>query len=112
MRVTDSMIDAIIDRLNSNKKSNVLIVRKDAYGYSQVSVRYPNSTGESDLSLGNTKKELYYQLKLLEDWLGFNKRPELNIHKCTHKSDSNGESLVRELYGKNVCISCNKEIKK
>jgi len=74
LRITQEMIDIAIDRLN--KVSKCKYVSNNAYGYSQLSMQYPNSTGISDLSLGNTKSELYHQIHFLLDWISFENNEE------------------------------------
>lgn len=74
MRVTQKMLDIAIDHLNSISKCKY--VSNNAYGYSQLAMQHPNSTSISNLSLGNTKAELFYQIQFLNDYLTFEKNKE------------------------------------
>lgn len=74
-RITQKMLDNAIARLQA--ESNFKIVTNDCYGYSQLAAQYPNSTAERDLasSLGDSKKDLYYQIHFLLDWLSIQNDP-------------------------------------
>ncbi len=112
MRITQSMLDQAIERLN--EVSKIHIVSNDSYGYAQLAFRLPNSTGISNLSLGNTKAELYYQITFLLDWLSAESKKSNWQKNCTHFDNFNGRSEIRDrgylhkYIGKIICSSCNK----
>jgi hypothetical protein len=114
-RITQAMLDSAIERLNETTKRQ--FVQNDAYGYSQLAISLPNSTGISTMSLGNTKKELYYQIHFALEVLSKMENQEYDMAKCKHEDRNyNNEvsSLIRDYgtKGKKYCISCHKEFDK
>jgi len=111
-RITQSMLDNAIKRLNQVSKGRY--VPNDAYGYAQLAIQVPNSSGISNMSLGNTKAELYYQICFLLDWLSKEQNKEYHRKSCLHFDNFNmrGEirdrGLIYDYKGKYNCISCNR----
>ena len=101
-RITESMLSHAIDRLNN--ATNNHYTQNNAYGYSQLAIKLPNTTGISNRSLGNTKKELYYQIQFALDILSDLKNPRYDMNLCTHKD------LIRDYDNKKSCLSCDKEL--
>jgi len=82
------MLDHAIESLNSHSKCEY--VTNDAYGYSQLAVHEPNSVGcISNMSLGNTKKELYYQIQFALDWIRKENDPKNHKDFCRHRGELN-----------------------
>ena len=114
-RITQAMLDAAIERLNETTQRQFR--QNDAYGYSQLAISLPNSTGISSISNGNTKKELYYQIHFALDVLEKMENPRYDMTKCKHQ-DTNSQNEVSSLIrdygtkGKKYCISCHKEFTK
>ncbi len=110
LRVSQSMLDAAIKRLNESSKCRY--IPNDCYGYAQLAVQMPNSSGISNMSLGNTKSELYYQIQFLLDWISKEHNKEYHVKSCKHFDDFNmrdefrDRGLIHEYKGKYVCISC------
>lgn len=127
------MLENMVKQLNDISKCRYSLTGS----YSQVGI-YKNSmecTGVSDLSIGNTKKELYYQLRMLLDWHSFEKRSKQDyVKNCTHHDvfnlhsfkdgEKRDESNIREYTetkgkGKNKkevtyyqCLTCKKRLSK
>ena len=79
--------------------------RHDAYGYAQLCACYPNTTGIHDVSMGNTKHELYYQIKFAIDVLAIIKDPDFDLKKCEHGLTFNAKNGL-------VCGYCGKRLSK
>jgi hypothetical protein len=62
-RITEKDLTFAIERLRA--KTGLPFVRNDAYGYSQlaVSVGEHGAISNVNATLGNTKKDLYYQIQ-------------------------------------------------
>jgi len=116
-RITQSDLDRVIKRLNDISKCRY--APNDAYGYAQLALQCPNSSGISNMSLGNTKSELYYQITFLLDWLSAEKNKANRKKSCEHFDNFNSRDefrdrgLIYEYNHKNdkktyCCISCHK----
>jgi hypothetical protein len=78
-RITERDVAFAIERLR--KKTGLPLVRNDAYGYSQlaVSVGEHGAISNVNATLGNTKKDLYYQIQFcLEIINAIEKQEELD----------------------------------
>ena len=60
-RITDRMLDFQLERLNDQTKCRYQIGR--SYGYYHLERASMECTGIDSVSLGNTKRELYYQIQ-------------------------------------------------
>ncbi len=116
-RITDSDLRRVIESLNSVSK--VKYVQNDAYGYAQLAAHVPSSAGcISNMSLGNTKKELYYQIQFCLDWIGKEQNKSYHNALCVHYDNFNSPSefrdrgLVHEYDKKITCGSCGKKFDK
>jgi len=116
-RITQSMLDFAIERLNENSKC--VYVQNNAYGWSQLALGMPNSGGcINTLSNGNSKKELYYQITFLLDWLRYEKNQKNHKASCKHIDDFNrfegkqNRSVSSEYNGKYYCSGCRSYITK
>ncbi len=107
---------------NLNKVSKVKYQSNGAYGYTQLAVSIPNSSGcISTMSNGNTKKELYYQIQFVLDWIRNESSAHYNMNNCRHRDELNhfeGKkdiSLIREYTDKKSnektyqCSCCRQE---
>ena len=115
-RITQKMLDDKIELLNdlSNHRH---FKQNDAYGWSQLAISMPNTTGINTVSLGNTKKELFYQIEVALSIMQYMKNPDYDMKKCKHTGDhdeSKPLDLVRDYgsKGQKYCISCHKEFTK
>jgi len=82
-KVTDSMLEDMIENLNEISKCRYQLGH--SYGMVHLEQASMECTGISIVSQGNTKKELYYQLQTLFDWLSKEKRSKMDyIKNCTH----------------------------
>lgn len=119
-RVTDSMLENLVERLNDISKCRYRL--GGSYGYTSLEKCSMECTGISMVSQGNTKKELYYQLQLLFDWLNHEQNDVMDyIKNCTHhdvfnlhsiKNEKIDASHIREYEGKYTCLTCKKEFTK
>ena len=69
MRITQNMLDGALERLV--RTSKVSIKTNDCYGYSQLMTADGYSL---DATLGDTKKDLYYQIQFYLDMKDAEKR--------------------------------------
>ena len=116
--VTDSMLEEMVQHLNDISKCRY----KLGWSYGKVNLEQCSMecTGISTLSVGNTKKELYYQLRMLLDWHSFETRNKRDyVDNCTHldvfnihnfkKGEKRNVSHIHEYNGKYTCSTCKKE---
>ena len=117
-RITDSMLESMVEQLNDISKCRYQIGH--SYGMVHLEKCSMECTGISMLSQGNTKKELYYQLRTLLDWHSFETRSKQDyVDNCTHldvfnihtfkKGEKRNVSHIREYEGKYTCSTCKKE---
>jgi hypothetical protein len=122
-RVTDSMLESMIEQLNDISKCRYAL--NGSYGHVGVCKKSMECTGISDLTTGNTKKELYYQLSAILDWHSFEKRSKADyIKNCTHHDvfnihhmkEKKNVSHIHEYEEKGekyfMCITCQKKFTK
>ena len=119
--VRNSMLKSMVEQLNLISKCRYSL--GGSYGKMNLEKHSMECTGISDLSIGNTKKELYYQLRMLLDWYSFEKRSKADyVKNCTHHdvfnihSFKDGEkrnaSHIHEYDGKYQCMTCKKTFTK
>ena len=120
-RVTDSNLESMVKQLNDISKCHYRL--SGSYGKTDLEKNSMECTGISMLSQGNTKKELYYQLRMILDWHSFETRSIQDyVKNCTHhdvfnihnfqKDEKRNESNIREYKGKYICLTCQKEFSK
>ena len=116
-RVTDSMLESLVEQLNDISKCRYQLGH--SYGRVHLEKCSMECTGISMISQGNTKKELYYQLLTLLDWISHEKRDKADYTKnCTHHDVFNihhieeGEKIDAghiNKYGDEIqCVTCKK----
>lgn len=119
--VSNSMIESVLKQLNDISKCRYQI--QGSYGKLNLEKCSMECTGISNLSQGNTKKELYYQIRMILDWHSFETRSRMDhVVNCVHhdvfnlhtfnKGEKRNESHIREYNEKYVCITCKKEFTK
>ncbi len=119
------MLESLIESLNDISKCRYQL--SGSYGYVGLQKMSMECTGISEISTGNTKKELYYQLQTLFNWKSAEKRSKMDyVKNCTHhdvfnihhfeKNEKRDESHIRdyERKGKTIyeCITCKKQFTK
>ena len=120
-RVTDTILEGLVKQLNDISKCRYQLGH--SYGMVHLEKASMECTGISMVSQGNTKKELYYQLRTLLDWHSFEQRSKADyVKNCTHHDvfnvhhfkDGKKENVshIREYKGKYQCITCKKIVSK
>ena len=120
-RITDRMLRFSLERLNDQTKCRYQIGR--SYGYYHLERASMECTGIDSVSMGNTKRELYYQIQThLKIQEAEKNRKADYIKNCSHYDVFNihhikegekvkaGHIFEYELKGKTVyqCITCQK----
>lgn len=113
------MLESMVKELNNISKCRYQLGW--SYGKVHLEKKSMESTGISDLSIGNTKKELYYQLRTLLDWYSFEKKSKQDyVKNCTHHDVLNlprnlekvNASHIRLYQNEYRCMTCRKKITK
>jgi len=120
-RITDRMLHFSLERLNDDTKCRYQIGR--SYGYYHLERASMECSGIDSVSMGNTKRELYYQIQThLKIKEAEKNRKEDYIKNCSHYDVFNihyikdnekvkaGHIFKYESKGKTVyqCITCKK----
>jgi hypothetical protein len=111
------MLDFQLEVLNDHSKCRYQI--GGSYGYSNLELCSMETTGIRSISMGNTKKELYYQLLTLNEIRSQEKRNKTDyVRNCTHldtfnlhsfeKNEKRDMGHIREYNGKFTCLCCRK----
>lgn len=117
-RATDKMLESMIGQLNDASKCKYELGH--SYGQVHLYKKSMECTGISNISIGNTKKELYYQLRVLLDYLRTEETQVQDyVKNCTHHDVFNIHSIkegektdasnIHEYKGKFECMTCRKE---
>jgi len=67
MKITQRMLDLKIEELQ--KLSKCKIITNNPYSYFQLAIKLNHGISMFGSTLGNTKKDLFYQIQFLIDWL-------------------------------------------
>lgn len=112
------MLENVLKQLNSISKCRYKLA--GSYGLTHLEKCSMECTGISSLSFGNTKKELYYQIRTLLDWHSFEKNSKQDyVKNCTHHDIFNirnnekiNASNIRLYHNEYRCLTCSKKFTK